>query len=103
MGGTREPPIAVPKGCSGTRTRTNTIPYFTFEGCSGSAEDWCKAWGRTRLGNYLSRKRAAALVPLWGLSGLVVIGSVGVKLGKKGVRGGASGVRRDFPGAWGEA
>ena len=32
MEGTREPPIAVPKGCS------------------GSTEDGCRAWGRTRLG-----------------------------------------------------
>ena len=32
MGGTREPPMAVPTGCS------------------GSTEDRCRAWGRTRLG-----------------------------------------------------
>ena len=32
MGGTREPPIAVPMGCS------------------GSVEGECRAWGRTRLG-----------------------------------------------------
>ena len=45
MGGTREPPIAVPKGFS------------------GSTEDWCKALGRKRLGKNLPRKRAKAPVP----------------------------------------
>ena len=42
MGGTRELPIAVPKGFS------------------GSTEDWCKAWGRTRPGYNFPRKRAKA-------------------------------------------
>ena len=34
------------------------------EGCSGSTEGGCRAWGRTRLGYALTRERAAAYLPL---------------------------------------
>ena len=65
-------------------------------------------WGRNAQTKEVDLRRA--LGAEWrgggekgGLGGLIVIGSVGVKAGKKGRRGGASGVRRDLPVARGGA
>ena len=46
MEGMREPPIAVPQGCS------------------GSTEDGFRGWGRARPGYNLKRERATASLPL---------------------------------------
>jgi len=57
MGGTREPPIAVPMGCS------------------GSVEDECKAWGWTRPGYARPTYRATVSGPLpTGVSRRAVMG-----------------------------